>query len=261
MRVLVTRAAKLSASLCEKIKAWGAEPIAFPVIELRGSAEPAVLEQAIQTLDQFYMAIFISRAAVQFSMPLIQGYWKAPRTLSASKILWACVGPGTAEELKTQDLDQLAPILYPSKAPYESEALLALPALASHAVHGKAIMIFRGNGGRELLSETLCARGARVQCIECYQRCLPRPSPLEIDRAFHTAPIDVILSSSADCLRHLCALIDPDISGLREIPILVVGLRMFELALKLGFRHPVLASGADDASMMRALQILKDNSQ
>ena len=54
---------------------------------------------------------------------------------------------------------------------FDSEALLALPEMRDLA--GKRVVIFRGDGGRELLGDTLIARGAIVEYAECYRRSKP----------------------------------------------------------------------------------------
>lgn len=251
MRVLITRPTNLGIGLAEKIKAIGDVPELFPVIEIKKTSHQAKLQSAIDVLNTKNIAIFISQSAVQFGMPAIKSRWpKLP------DILWAAVGPGTAQILKKQ---VNSTVLVPDAPPYESETLLTLPEFQS--VHGKQIVIFRGNGGRELLSQTLNARGATVQAIEVYQRYLPTfdQNMLERIKDWHHTPINVIVTTSADSLHNLVLLVENLVDDLREIPIVVVGSRMCKLAKELKFKRPLIATGADDASIINVLKAFKEN--
>lgn len=251
MRVLLTRPANIALGLAEKIKAMGDIAELFPVIEIKKTPLQAALRSAIDILDTQDIAIFISKSAVEFGIPVIKSSWpKLP------KILWAAIGSGTAQALQNCGINQ---VLLTDTPPYESEALLALPAFQS--IQGKRISIFRGNGGRELLSQTLSARGATVQAIEVYQRCLPtfNQDMLERIKDWHHTPINVIVTTSADSLRNLVLLVENLMDDLREIPIVVVGPRMYKLARELKFKHPIIATGADDASIINVLKAFKEN--
>src|SRR3970040_562339 len=79
-------------------------------------------------------------------------------------ILCAAIGRGSVKELARFGVtDAMAPLRR-----FDSEALLELPQLQQ--MQGKRVVIFRGEGGRELLGDTLAARGARVEYAECYHR-------------------------------------------------------------------------------------------
>ena len=252
MRILVTRPANLAAGLSEKINAMGDIAELFPVIEIKKTPHQATLQAAIDTLDTQDIAIFVSQSAVQFGLPAIQSRWS-----TLPKMLWVAIGSGTAHALQNLGIHD---VLFPPAPPYESESLVAMPTFQSTQIHGKKISIFRGNGGRELLSETLRSRGALVQIIEVYQRCLPTldiPIVEKIKRWHHT-PIHIIIATSADSLYNLVQLLGNAMNGLTEIPLVVVGARMQKLAKELNFKNPIIATSADDASIINVLKTFKD---
>lgn len=253
MHILITRPFDLATGLLEKIKAMGDTAELFPVIEIKKTPHQVLLQSAIDTLDTQDIAIFISQAAVQWGMPAIQACWpKLP------KILWAAIGPGTANALQNLGIPD---VLFPATPPYESESLLALPAFQAISLKGKKVSLFRGNGGRELLSETLSTRGAFVKKIEVYQRCLPTLdfNMVEKLKRWHHTSFDIIITTSRDSLYNLVQLTENTMGALTEIPIVVVGTRMCKLAKDLSFKSPIIATGADDASIINVLKTFKDN--
>ena len=85
---------------------------------------------------------------------------------------------------------------------FDSEGLLALPELQN--VAGMRVMIFRGDGGRELLGDTLKARGATVEYVTCYLR---SKSDLDVG-ALLTATPDALTVTSSEALSHLWEMLD-----------------------------------------------------
>ena len=87
----------------------------------------------------------------------------------------------------------------------DSEHLLALPELADMAK--QRVLIFRGEGGRELLAEALSARGARVDYIECYRRGLPDADPAPLLETWRQGGIQVVTVLSSQGLDNLFTLL------------------------------------------------------
>ncbi len=248
MRVLVTRPKNFAQELSIRLSTLDIAVESCPMVSIHPTPHQARLYTAIQELSNTNMAIFVSRNAVDFTLPHILAHWG-----TVPPIAWVAIGQGTAKSLQQY---QVPKVIFPAHPPYESEALLQLPALKN--LHQKKLVIFRGNNGRNLLTETLVARGAKVKIVESYQRSLPIPAIVERLAKLHHTSIDVIVTTSAECLNNLNRLIKGDGSWLKNIPIIVVGLRMQTLAHTLGFRFPILAAGADDMSIIKALTDLKD---
>jgi uroporphyrinogen-III synthase len=136
--------------------------------------------------------------------------------------------------------------------PHDSEALLALPQLQD--LSGQRILIIRGVGGRELLCETLRARGAAVNYAEVYQRTRPDSDTRDILAAWAQGAVDVVTVTSGEALQNLVAMLgEPGRGRLLTTPLVVVSGRMVQQALALGFTSPRLAEAAGDAALMAAL--------
>ncbi len=240
--VLVTRAAHQSAPLCALIRAHGGHPICFPALEISAPENPEVTQLQLAQLDQFDIAIFISPNAVSHGLALLGD--KTP--LSRLKV--AAVGKSTAAMLEKAGV--VVNITPTDK--FDSEALLEMQNL--HDVKDRRIIIFRGNGGRSLLGDTLRQRGAAVIYTEVYQRCKPKADPTELLANWLTT-VNIVTATSIDILHNLVALLGAEgIKKLRITPLLVVSKQMQIEAQKLGCRDIILAARADDQSVLKALR-------
>ncbi len=200
MRVLITRPAYVAEGLSQKIKNLNAIPELLPTIEIRSTPHQQTLALTIQKLNTAHIAIFISRAAVHFGMNVIKQHWHP-----LPSIQWAAIGPGTAEALQQHHVDS---VIVPKFPPYETESLLQLKIFQT--IKAKKIFIFRGNGGRPLLNQTLKERGAIVELVEVYQRTLPTIDIVEKLTTWRHNPIDVIVTTSMECLNNLLLLMGPN---------------------------------------------------
>jgi uroporphyrinogen-III synthase len=234
--IVVTRPAHQARSLTRLISAAGGKPLSFPVIEIRDIENPAPLLALIDRLGDFNVAVFVSPNAAEKGMALVKARRDWPAKLKA-----AAVGSGGVKALQRHGVtDVIAPV-----GRFDSEALLELPAFAH--VYGKRIVVFRGVGGRELLSETLTERGAVVEYAECYRRVRPDSDATPLLRAWERDELDAIAVTSSEGLRNLL-----DMLGARgrelalRTPVFVSHPRIAETASALGVRKVIVTGPGDD---------------
>lgn len=235
-RILVTRPAAQADPLVQMIAAKGGLAVLFPLLEIGPADDPQPLRRAVARLDDYAVAIFISPNAIAFALPLMlaAGPWPA-------SLLAAAIGQSSAAQLAMHGLTN---VVAPQER-YDSEALLELPALQPTAVAGKRILILRGNGGRELLGETLRQRGALVDAVTCYQRSAPGEAA-GIVSLLRERRLDALTVSSSEGLRNLLAMLDGDaIARLQDLPFFVPHRRIFEVAAEHGLRRVTLTAPAD----------------
>ena len=226
-----------------QIAAHGGEAVCFPLIEISPIDDWSAFDAATARLDDVALVVFISPNAVDFSLPrlLAARPWPRPPQVAA-------IGPGTVRRLADFGISG---VIVPA-ARFDSEALLELSPLQSAAVVGKRVLILRGNGGRELLAETLRARGAVVDCVTCYRRSAPRDAAPVVS-LLRDAALGAITVSSSEGLRNLLELLDTDsLDRLRILPVFVPHPRIAEEAERLGLPC-VLLTGPADAGLIEGL--------
>lgn len=242
--IVVTRPRAQASQLAAWIGEQGGEALVFPLLEISVAADPAPLQEAIDRLDRYALAIFISPNAVDHSLPAILARRPWPRALQP-----AAIGPGTVQALAAYGVGD---VLLPGDR-FDSEALLALPGLQAAALGQRRVLLLRGNGGRELLADTLRERGARVDAVACYERRAPADAaPLQA--LWRDGRLDAIIISSSEALRNLVGLLDQEaLARLRSTPVFVPHQRIAESAHALGLQR-VIQSAPADAGIMAAVR-------
>lgn len=233
LKIAVTRPRDQAAPLARRIEQAGGIPVLFPLLEIAAAPDTQALHGQVARLAEADLAIFISPNAVRYGMAAIRAAGVA--LPAALKI--AAVGQGSANALRELGVSGvLAPV-----DRFDSEALLALPEL--HDVAGKCVMILRGDGGRELLGDTLKARGARVEYVTCYLRAKPE---LAIAALLEATP-DMLTVTSSEALEHLWQSADgAQRAALREAPLFVPHARIAALAQHQGWRKVHETASGDD---------------
>jgi uroporphyrinogen-III synthase len=241
--IVVTRPARQAERLAALVRAAGGEPILEPVIDIRDVTHPDRLNDLIDRLDEFDLAVFVSPNAAAKALGLIRERRAFPAGLAV-----AAVGPGTTRELKRHGVADVA-------APTgrgDSETLLDLPQLGEP--QGKRVVIFRGDGGRELLADELTARGALVEYATCYRRARPGLDPAPLLAAWAGGRLAAFTVTSSEGLRNLCEMVGPAGRALlARTPVFVTHPRIGETARKLGLSAVFVTAEPGDEGLVAAL--------
>jgi len=235
LNIVITRPREQAANLAQRLAQAGGNAILFPLLEIGPAADPQSLHALLSRLDRFDLAIFISPNAVRYGMDAINAAGTLPSTLRV-----ATVGQGSARILRELGIRK---IIAPQDS-FDSEALLALPELQD--VAGWRVVIFRGDGGRELLADALKARGATVEYAECYRR----DKPQQQTAALLAARPDAITVTSSEALGYLWEMSDAaERAQLAAVPLFVPHARIAEAAIRLQWRNVTVTASGDDGML------------
>lgn len=246
MNILVTRPSPTGEMLVSRLRALGQVAWSFPLIEFTPGSELDTLPERLSALGEDDMVFVLSQHAVTFAHAHLQqahAQWPlAPR--------YFAIGRTTALALHTVSGIE---VRYPLDREI-SEVLLQLPELQN--IQGKRALILRGNGGRELLGETLAERGAHVEFCECYQRCEKFYDGAQEAMRWHTRGVDTIVVTSGEMLRQLFTLTPLWYreNWLLRCRLFVVSERLAYLAREMGWQDIQVAENADNDALLRALQ-------
>ena len=241
-RIVVTRPPSQAGSLCAAIRARGANAECIPVMLIEPLPASAELTGIIDQLESFSLAFFVSANAVHFGLAAVCARRTWPATLAV-----ATVGPGSERALKAAGFDT---VIAPHSG-FDSEAVLALPAFSTAAVAGRRVVIFRGNGGRDLLGDTLAQRGATVRYAACYRRRVPESGAARLVELADA--IDAIVLTSSEGVGNLASMLGSDIQRLHHVPIVSPHPRICARARAAGF-DTVVETAPGDAGLIAGME-------
>lgn len=257
--VVVTRPQQQSNSLSAAIHAAGGIPVLFPLLLIHSvnEEERHALHDVLRQLvaGMFGWAVFVSPNAIEKTFDELHKLglpWP-------DQVRVAVVGKGSEHALMERNVSSQK-VISPT-ARYDSEGLLALPELQMAQMQGQRVMIFRGDGGRELIAQTLRERGASVDYITCYRRSAPCGAAADttvLQYLWQQGQLDAITITSSEGLRHLHALLGEtkmghsSLSLLETTPLFVPHARIAEEAQRLGLSR-VVATAAGDVGLLAGL--------
>ena len=238
LKVLVTRPEELADNLALLIEQAGGSPVLYPVISIEEPKDAERYNKILKELSSFDIAIFISPTAVQKTLEHIDCL---PSTLKV-----AAIGSSTANSLSKNNI-----LVSIKPDGHDSESLLKHAEFQPDKIAGKSIVIFRGEGGREMLGNALKSRGSFIHYAEMYRRTRKKNlPPLSIEQLDN---LDIITVTSNEGLQNLF-----DLTGnkpaLLKLPLIVPGKRCEGLARELGFQNIVRSKDARDTSCIEALR-------
>lgn len=241
--LLLRPAGKCEAST-EALSQAGLSTVGLPLIAIEpDSAAMARFPQQLDELQGQSKLIFVSTPAVELAIQAMQGRdWPA-------QLSYFAVGAASAEKLQAVGLQ----VQYPERQ--DSEGLLDLAELK--LVNGQPVLLVKGEGGRELLSQTLADRGAKVQEACLYRRQpVPDAPPTE---AWQTTDIQCIIATSAALVDAAFDALDKD--WLVSTPWILVSDRLAGMARSRGIKQIMVSRNASDAALIEiARQFMEQKS-
>lgn len=228
--LVLTRPAAQQAAWQEALTALGVTVVGWPMIDIAPAHDPKSLTRAWHRLPDVDLVFFASPNAVAAVMAACP-----PGKVWPDRAWAACVGPGSAEALRAAGVPSHKVLSPPSNgAQFDSEALWPiLQRLAPWA--GKAVLLLRGQGGREWLADRLRADGAFVEAEAVYQRQCPRPNAEQaaiLQTLMAAQPEPLWLLSSSEAVSHWQTLAGP----LPPLPVLATHPRIAAAARAAGLR-------------------------
>lgn len=193
-RIVVTRAARQSGGLQERLERRGAEVLLLPTIEIVPPDSYAPLDDALRRAAAFDWLVVTSANAVRVivermaALGLPEQYFQRLRC--------AAVGRATADALREPGFTvEVVPERYDGNA---------LADALKDRVSGQRVLLVRAAAARDAVPEALTAAGASVTIADAYRTVVPEDASRRAREIFSGEPLpDAIVFTSGSTVSHL----------------------------------------------------------
>ncbi len=248
--VLVTRPGSRGAELVSQLSAVGAETHSANILEIQLQADSAEMRSALSEIQTSTILVFVSVHAVN---ALEQALILNRQTLPAG-VRIAAVGEATAGALKKLDMA----VAFSPLEEMNSEGLIAC--FKDISLSNQKVILFRGQTGRTLLSETFRERGATVIEIESYSRRYQQQDFGPVLSGFTADKQRTVIVTSVELLEGLvqCLSNQEQKTRLFSSDLVVLSQRIADAAIATGFAgQVVVARETSNAGLLKAALSLR----
>lgn len=229
-RILVTRPREGVGRLADGLRALGADPWEFPLIEILPPQDWSPLDSALGRLGSFGWVIFTSANGVRFFFARRQELGlNSPLPVS---LRWGAIGPATARALAENGIRvEFVPTRYIAEAIVEEIG----------EIRRQRILLPRAEGARPVLPAGLRAKGAEVEEVVAY-RTLSVAGITSLAQMFTEHKIDMITLASPSAVRSLVeGLGGTPLNALEGISVACIGPVTAQVAEELGIKVAIVS--------------------
>lgn len=230
--------------------------ISLPLLTIVPKDSEQLADHIASVLKGADLAIFVSPNAVETVMRLLKRNWQ---DFSKKIIPVGVMGGSSRLALNNHGigLEQIStPVLMPQDSgQWDSEGLWQELQKLGWDWTGKKLVIFKGDGGREWLADTMTKAGASVEAISTYSRIPLDPNnPMwQLIKEFDFSTSLWMLSSS-EAVRHLGSIAkDQFTQGLKQATAVCPHNNIADAAKAIGFGEVLTTKPGDEAMIQAAL--------
>jgi len=232
------------------------EILSLPLLTIVPKTDEALADQIASMLQDADLAIFVSPNAIECVMRLLERDWQ---DFSKSIIPIGVMGGSSKLALQNHGIgaeENPTPIVMPQdNEQWDSEGLWQELQSLGWTWQNKKVVIFKGEGGRDWLADTLSKAGAHVEAKSTYTR-----EPLDVDNPAWQAIHDLDFSkslwmlTSSEAVRYLGRVMqDKFTQSLSSASALCPHHNIADAAQEIGFGEVFTTEPGDEALIKASL--------